>query len=379
LTSTRRIEVFKPGVFTPMVGDPIAFSAADLASLAQDYDHVNAPAPIVVGHPRTDSPAYGWAKAFVWDENAQRLFAEPDQLLPAFEEAVRAGAYKKISLAFFKPEAPNNPKPGKWYPKHIGFLGGAAPAVPGLAPVELAADDAGVVSIEFGDGAFMDVASLFRGLRDWIIEKNGRDEAERVLPNWTIEWIEQAARRDDDDERGLSPAYSENPMSKEQEAAFAEREAAIKTREEELARKEAAVAKAERETRHAAHVAFAEKLADDGRLLPTFVNKVAGALDALAEAGANLAEASFAEGSETKTASALDIVKEVLSGAPKIVEFGEHKIVPLDASGGAASFAAPEGMQVDAEGAALHAKALAYQQQNKGVDYLAAVKAVGGK
>lgn len=232
MSSTKRIEVFKPGVFTPMVGDPVAFSAADLSAIAQEYDHVKAPAPIVVGHPKTDSPAYGWARTFSWDDKAQRLFAEPEKLLPAFEDAVRAGSYKKISLALFRPDAPNNPKPGKWYPKHIGFLGGAAPAVPGLAPVEMAADDANVVSIEFGDGAFVDVASLFRGLRDWIIEKNGRDEAERVLPNWTIEWIEQAARRDDDD-RGLSPAYSENPeMSKEQEAAFAEREAALKAREE---------------------------------------------------------------------------------------------------------------------------------------------------
>jgi len=166
-------------------------------------------------------------------------------------------------------------------------------------------------------------------------------------------------------------------MSKEQEAAFAEREAAIKTREEELARKEAAVARAERETRHAAHVAFAEKLADEGKLLPAFVQKVAGALDALAE---QPAEASFAEGSETKTASALDIIKDVLSGAPKIVAFGEHGVERrAAATDGAASFAAPSGFSVDAEGLETLERARAYQAKNPNVSFVDAVKAVGGK
>ncbi|WP_457798102.1 hypothetical protein [Methylocystis sp. S23] len=376
MNSAKRIEVFKPGVFTPLVGEPIAFSAADLALLAQEYDHVSAPAPIVVGHPKTDSPAYGWAKSFVWDEGAQRLFAEPEKLAPAFEDAVRAGAYKKISLSLFRPDAPNNPRPGKWYPKHIGFLGGAAPAVPGLAPVELATDDESCVSIEFGDGAFMDVASLFRGLRDWIIEKNGREEAERVLPNWTIEWIEQAARRDDDGP-GLSYAEpQESQMSKEQDAAFAEREAALKAREDNLAKQEAAIADQARKTRHEGHVAFAEKLADEGRLLPVFVQKVAGALDALAD---QPAEASFAEGDKIEKKAALDIVKEVLAGAPKIVEFGEKKLAADRSSPGAAEFSAPAGMDVDREGLELQAKAIAYQKQNPSVSFVDAVKAVGGK
>lgn len=45
-----RIEVFRPGTFTPMVGDPISYSAADLRAIADAYDPATAPAPIVVGH-----------------------------------------------------------------------------------------------------------------------------------------------------------------------------------------------------------------------------------------------------------------------------------------------------------------------------------------
>ncbi len=59
-TSTRKIEVFRPGTFTAMSGASFTASASDLAALADRYDAENNPVPVVVGHPRTDAPAYGW-------------------------------------------------------------------------------------------------------------------------------------------------------------------------------------------------------------------------------------------------------------------------------------------------------------------------------
>ena len=134
-----RIEVFRTGTFKPMAGDAISYGADDLAGIASGYDPDGSPAPIVIGHPATDAPAYGWVSGFEYDETADRLFADIDDLDPAFEEAVKAGRYKKVSMSFHTPDAPNNPAPGQWYPKHIGFLGGAAPAVSGLQPVRRAA------------------------------------------------------------------------------------------------------------------------------------------------------------------------------------------------------------------------------------------------
>ncbi len=65
-----------------------------------------------------------------------RLFAVIGEIAPAFAEAVEAKHYKKVSLSFHRPDAAANPVPGTWYPKHIGFLGGAAPAVTGLKNVQ---------------------------------------------------------------------------------------------------------------------------------------------------------------------------------------------------------------------------------------------------
>src|SRR5690606_13768985 len=135
-TNTARIEVFRTGTFTPMTGAAITYSAADLKAAADAYDPATAPAPIVVGQPETDTPAYGWAQSFEFDASADRLYAEVGEIDAAFSDAVKAGRYKKVSMSFFPPDHAANPVPGTWYPKHIGFLGGAAPAVSGLKNVQ---------------------------------------------------------------------------------------------------------------------------------------------------------------------------------------------------------------------------------------------------
>jgi hypothetical protein len=100
---TARIEVFRPGTFKPMSGDPISYSAADLKAIADAYDPELAPAPVVVGHPDTDAPAFGWIEGLDYDASVGRLFANLHQIEPAFADAVKAGRYRKVSMAFFAP------------------------------------------------------------------------------------------------------------------------------------------------------------------------------------------------------------------------------------------------------------------------------------
>ena len=101
---------------------------------------------IVVGHPVTDGPAYGWVKALNFA--AGGLEAEPDQVDPAFAEMVAAGRFKKISASFYPPESPKNPVPGVYYLRHVGFLGAQPPAVKGLrAPSFAEGDEA--ITLEF--------------------------------------------------------------------------------------------------------------------------------------------------------------------------------------------------------------------------------------
>lgn len=370
-STTRKIEVFRPGTFVPMSGASVTMTAEDLKAIAAAYDPEGSPTPVVIGHPKTEDQAWAWAKSFSFDEETQKLVAEVGEIVPEFSEAVKKGSYKKISLSLFSPSAPNNPKPGAWYPKHIGFLGAAAPAVSGLAPVSFAEDQTGVIEVEFGDPAFKDVASLFRSLREWMIEKAGIETADKALPTWSINWIDDAADRD---RLGL-PAFTEpqNPettMSDAEKAAQAQRERELQERETELNRRQAEFA-------HGEHVAFAEGLAKEGRLLPASQPRVVALLDSLA--APEQTEVSFSEpGGQAVKESPADAVRAILKAQPVVVNFGEF--VPGQGQGkpGRASveFASPDGATVDAEGLRVHAAAEEYQRKHPGTAYLDAVRAV---
>jgi hypothetical protein len=143
----QRLHIFRAGRHTPMAGAALDFAAADLAGCAAAYDPARFEAPLVIGHPRLDAPAYGWVAAL--EEEDGGLFATPRQVDPAFARLVEAGRYKKISASFFRPDAAENPAPGHWYLRHVGFLGAVELAVQGLRPIQFAAAGAGIVTIEF--------------------------------------------------------------------------------------------------------------------------------------------------------------------------------------------------------------------------------------
>lgn len=127
------IEIFRPGRHVAMAGEELDFTAADLAAAVAAYDPDVHEAPIVVGHPAHDLPAYGWVKRLAFQDG--HLVAELDRVDPEFRELVERGRYKKISASFYRPDAPANPTPGVWHLRHVGFLGAQAPAVKGLKPV----------------------------------------------------------------------------------------------------------------------------------------------------------------------------------------------------------------------------------------------------
>lgn len=136
-------EIFRVGTHTANSGATLTFSAADLAAVAAGYDPDMHEAPLVVGHPRMDGPAYGWVKSLEFREGA--LLAAADDLAPEFEDLVQAGRYKKVSAAFYTQRDPGNPTPGRMYLRHVGFLGAVPPAVKGLKPVEFSDDGSGLL------------------------------------------------------------------------------------------------------------------------------------------------------------------------------------------------------------------------------------------
>jgi hypothetical protein len=121
------IEVFRAGKASRGI------TADDLAPLAE-FDCDANPVPLVIGHPKSDSPAKGVIKKF--RVAGSSLFATLGNIADDLVESVKSGELLNRSIAFFSPEHEANPTPGKLAPRHLGFLGGSAPGIPGMSPLK---------------------------------------------------------------------------------------------------------------------------------------------------------------------------------------------------------------------------------------------------
>ena len=130
----QEIEIFKAGNHVASDGRAREFSVAVVAAMAAVYSPTRHEAPLTLGHPADNLPAYGWVKSLRATDDGRLMMLAGD-VTPEFSEAVKAGRYKKRSASFYPPGAPNNPAPGNWYLRHVAWLGAQVPAVRGLADV----------------------------------------------------------------------------------------------------------------------------------------------------------------------------------------------------------------------------------------------------
>lgn len=370
------IEFFKPGKHVDVNGKSVNITADHLRATAAAYNPSLHDAPLVVGHPKIDAPAYGWVKAVQFNEQTQRLEAIPHQVDAEFAELVNDGKYKKVSGSFYLPDSPGNPVPGVYYPKHIGFLGATPPAVKGLKSVSFADDNEGVV--EFADWDQMTIAGLFRSLRDWIISKDGIEAADGILPTYQIESLQINAAQDDEKPRNISfsetsePGEPMTPQEQAQMDALKAQVQTLTTENQTLTTQVASFAEAQKQNLHLGHVSFAEGLIKAGKLLPADKDATVAMLDQLA---GNESTVEFGEGDGKQSQTPLAIYKAQLEKAPVLVNFGEHAGAGGDADDGTVSFAAPDGIPVASDKLELHAKAARYAKEHN-IDFIEAVKQV---
>ena len=331
----KTIEIFRAGKHVGMDGKSYEFSDADVQAIAAGYSRELFQAPVVLGHPKTDDPAYAWVDAVRVEDGV--MVADLDQIDPAFAELVENGRYKKVSLSFYPPAAANNPTPGQFYPRHLGFLGAAAPGVKGLAPVEFADGDADYV--EFAtDDELRPLVWFARGmgrivgsLREYFIEKEGREAADKIIPSFDADMpAEIAGQLDAALPASPGPRFAEpaapaasaeaNPDDPAaglaaREADLAQREAALTAREQQQA---AAFAETERQGRIAEDDALLDGLVAAGRLPPGLKPQFAAFCEAL-DAGDAIC---FSEGEEA--APPRDRFKAMLGqGLGTVIRFDE--------------------------------------------------------
>ncbi len=123
------IEVFKTGTHTSSNGNSINYTTEDLQKIANNYNQriqlePTSKAPLVKGHPASNSPAYGWI-----DQLARRgdyLLAKVKDLTSDIINDIKDKKFQKVSISLTN----------DLNLRHIGLLGAAVPAVDGLKPIE---------------------------------------------------------------------------------------------------------------------------------------------------------------------------------------------------------------------------------------------------
>lgn len=332
---TTRIHLARTGTFRDALDRVVTVDDAMLSDLADSYDAARFKAPLVLGHPEDGAPAHGWVEGLSVEDG--NLYAQVGEVSTDLADAVKAGRYRNVSISWWPKGHENSPAKDHAALRHVGVLGAQVPVVKGLQPLSFAADDDGIVAIEFADTAFgwRTVKMVVRGMREWLIESAGQEKADQVVPAYYIDTLDEAADRADE----AAPRSFEDPSNPhanppetkpevtsmsgdkdkkpeattdlaEREAALAEREAAIKAREAEI---ETAAA----EGRKSAAIAFADGLIKDGKLMPAGKDVVADLHSRLAVSDEPIA---FADGTEKP---ALKSFEDLFAGAKPIIDLGE--------------------------------------------------------
>lgn len=161
----RAVEIFKAGNQTDSAGNAKEWSLKELDTIAQKYnENTEHEAPVVIGHPKNNDPAYGWVdKTLRRDGNS--LYADFHEVMPEFAELVQTGRFKKRSISLY-PDLTL---------RHVGFLGAMPPAIKGLKDVQFSESDC--ITIEFGEDIPLETETTesmeeIRNLEDIISQVN---------------------------------------------------------------------------------------------------------------------------------------------------------------------------------------------------------------
>ncbi|MCW5830151.1 MAG: hypothetical protein KIT79_12650 [Deltaproteobacteria bacterium] len=118
------IEILKTGTFVDAHGTKVTFTEADLKTIAERHGPEWYEAPIVLGHPKDNHPAYGWVDRL--KVSGGRLLAKFRDVDSRFARWFREGKFRKKSVRVLKDAK-------GWFLAHVGYLGAVLPAVPGMA------------------------------------------------------------------------------------------------------------------------------------------------------------------------------------------------------------------------------------------------------
>jgi len=316
-----KIEIFKAGTQTDSAGNSRAWTEADLDSIAASYDPSTHEAPVCIGHPKDNAPAYGWVKSVT--REGKSLFAEIGDLVDEFSEMLSKKMFKKRSISLY-PDLSL---------RHIGFLGAMPPAVKGLKDFAFAESPVGFEYMDWDTAwSLKSVGRLFQGIRDYFIDTKDLATADRLVPQYEIDGLKAAQATPEEVSAYSDTLTEEIDMNKVQEL-----EAQIATFKEQLATAsgkitefegraiaaEAKVSAMVKEKTVGALASFCDKMEAAGKMLPAHRAANLAIMESLSAAP----EMDFSEGEgdqkKTVKKSPLAFFQENVEKAAPLISFGE--------------------------------------------------------
>lgn len=262
------VEILKVGTWTDSRGRTRTFTEEDLERIVKKYnEQTDHEAPLVIGHPKDNSPAYGWVERL--EKRGQSIYAIIKPTVQEFVDWVRQGLYKKVSISLYEDDLL----------RHVGFLGGMPPAVKGLAPIELSE------------------AQEEYEMENFFSEEQSKNNYSEVdMEDTRIKELEKQVME-------LQKELSD----------YAERE---RQKDELIAKLKQEIESLQQEKRRAEHEAFCESLIHEGKIAPAQRSVLIELMEALDKHG----EWEF---SDTGKNPLLKKFQEFLKSLPKVVEFQE--------------------------------------------------------
>lgn len=293
------IEIFRAGDYRPQ--GKALITRSDLERVIRNYDPTYHEAPVCIGHPKDNLPAYGWIERLALD--GDKLLARERQVDPQFDEARKAGRYKKRSAAFYQDAS------GKVSGlRHVAWLGAQPPEVKGLQDVQFNDNGREFIELNFGEEESVDENKVLEGLKAFFAEK---------FPSMFGDKGGSKTFSEDDMKRVATEAATAAAQPLQQRVT--ELETKLKDQGTQFAEREKQIASTEVKQRGEAAIA---KLKGAGKWIPAFDKMGLGLVfDELAKSTQTV---EFGEGDAKKQVAPLQVLVEFMEGLPKIVPGGTH-------------------------------------------------------
>lgn len=322
--------IFTSGLHTDNKGNQREYTDADLDKTVQLYDSKKHEAPLVIGHPTDNAPAYGWIDKL--KRVGKELIAIPKQVNEDFKKMIQDGAFKKRSASFYSDGSL----------RHVGFLGAMPPAIKGMP--DFAFNEVKEFS-EFEFDNFSEdkeesfIKKIVNALTPYFKSKN-QDNIDKAVNNYNEdEKMEQEK---------INELTAKVETLTKDVASFSEK---IVEKDKTIQELKATIQKTKDESLIAGFSEFCESLVKEGRMKPADKDKHIKSLTNLSKV------ANFSEGEDNP----IENYKEVLKNSPVIMDFSESQLPSFDAS-------------MDAK--TIYNKAVEYSQSHNGVTVIDAINIV---